>query len=319
MKTPDLSTNICGIHLRNPTILASGILGLTTELMVRAGRMGAGAITSKSCSLDPRPGHANPVVLDWGPGLINTVGLSNPGAASMADELRRAKRDLDPAGIPLIASIFGGTVAAFGELAKRIGEAEPDLIELNISCPNLEDEFGHMFSADPKAAGSVTRQVKRATDIPVIVKLSPNVPGIERVAQAVEAEGADAISAINTVGPGMIIDVETGMPVLSQGRGGLSGPAIRPLAVRCVYDICKSVRIPVIGTGGMSSGLDAVEMIMAGASAVAIGSAVYSRGIEVFRLVCDEMRDFMISHGYQSIDDFRGLTLTRWGPRPDVT
>jgi dihydroorotate dehydrogenase (NAD+) catalytic subunit len=314
MKTPDLSTNVCGVHMNNPTVLASGILGLTVELMVRAGRMGAGAITSKSCSLDPRPGHANPVVLDWGPGLINTVGLSNPGIASMAEELRRTKKELVPSGIPLIGSIFGDTVASFEELAGRISEAEPDLIELNISCPNVDDEFGRMFSADAASAASVTRQVKRATDIPVIVKLSPNVPGIETVAQAVEAEGADAISAINTVGPGMVIDVETGMPILSQGRGGLSGPAIRPLAVRCVYDICRSVRIPVIGMGGVCSGLEAVEMMMAGASAVAIGSAVYTRGIEVFRLVCDEMRDFMASHGYQSIEDFRGLTLSRWEP-----
>lgn len=314
MKTSALSTNICGVHLNNPTVLASGILGLTVELMVRAGRMGAGAVTSKSCSREPRPGHANPIVLDWGPGLINSVGLSNPGITSMTEELHRTKKELVTSGIPLIASIFGDTVASFEELARRIGEAEPDLIELNISCPNVDDEFGRMFSADPKSAASVTRQVKGATDIPVIVKLSPNVPGIETIAQAVEAEGADAISAVNTVGPGMVIDVETAMPILSQGRGGLSGPAIRPLAVRCVYDICRSVRIPVIGMGGVCSGLDAVEMIMAGASAVAIGSAVYTRGIEVFRLVCDEMRDFMVSHGYQSIEDFRGLTLARWEP-----
>ncbi len=319
MKAPNLSADICGVRLKNPTVLASGILGLTGDILARVGRIGAGAVTSKSCSLKPRQGYPNPVVLDWGPGLINTVGLANPGLEAMVHELRRAKEELEPAGVPVIASIYGGTIADFEKIAKRISEAKPELIEVNISCPNLRSESKTMFSAHRRSADRVIRRVKQATSIPIIVKLSPNVARIDDIAQAVEQAGADAISAINTVGPGMVIDVESGMPILSHGTGSLSGPAIRPLAVRCIYDICRVVQVPVIGIGGVTSGRDAVEMIMAGASAVGIGSGVHYRGLDIFKLVCDEMRDFMANHGYKSIDDFRGLTQARWEAPEDVT
>jgi len=291
--------------------LASGILGLSHEVLTRVARAGAGAVTTKSCSLKPRTGYPSPVVVDWGPGLINAVGLTNPGVEVMVEEIRAARKALAPLGVPVIASIFANSMWDFGIVARYISEAEPDLIEVNISCPNVEKEFGQMFAATPYVAAQVTRRVKAHTDIPIIVKLSPNVPDIAAIAREVEAAGADAISAINTVGPGLILDVETARPVLTNIVGGVSGPAIRPIAVRCVRDICKAVSIPVIGLGGVTTGRDAVEMILVGATAVGIGSAVHYRGMDVFARVCAEIEEYMERHGYRSLEEFRGQAL-RW-------
>ena len=306
MTVPDLSVSLCGVRLSNPLVLASGILGTSAELLHRVARCGAGAVTSKSCGPTPREGHPNPTVLDWGHGLINAVGLSNPGADEEVPILRDAKARLIPLGVPLIASIFAETVEGFAEVARKVAEAKPDFIEVNISCPNVEAEFGRPFAADPRDAAAVTAAVRRAVSLPVIVKLSPNVADIAAIARAVEAEGADAIAAINSLGPGMVIDLDSGRPILANRAGGVSGPAIRPIAVRCVYDISRAVRIPVIGIGGVTSGRDAAEMIMAGATAVGVGTAVYYRGPEVFGHIRDELAAFMGSHGYSSV-------LQMWG------
>ncbi|MFQ6059377.1 MAG: dihydroorotate dehydrogenase, partial [Anaerolineae bacterium] len=276
------------------------------ELLERVARAGAGAVTAKSCGPEPRAGHPNPTVLDWGHGLINAIGLANPGVEEMAAILKDAKGRLEPLGVPLMASIFAETVEGFAQVAHRVSEAEPDFIEVNISCPNVAAELGRPFAADPHSAAAVTRAVREATHLPVIVKLSPNVTDIADIAQAVEVAGADAIAAINTVA-GMVIDVESGRPILANRVGGISGPAIKPIAVRCVYEICQAVRIPVIGIGGVTTGLDAVEMIMAGATAVGIGSAVYYRGVRVFEEILQEMSSFMAEQGYGSIADFRGM------------
>ncbi len=309
MTAPDLSTTLCGVRLPNPTILASGILGLSHEMMVRVAQNGAGAITTKSCSLKPRPGYHNPVVLDWGPGLINAVGLSNPGVEVMVEEIQAAKRQLDPLGVAVIASIFAETIYGFGAIARFISEAEPDLIEVNISCPNIDDRYRLMFAADPYVAAQVTRHVKRNTDIPILLKLSPNVTDVTKIARAVVEAGADGITAINTLGPGIILDVETGQPVLAHGTGGLSGPAIRPIAVRCVRDIYRAVDVPVVAVGGVTTGRDAVEMILVGATAVGIGSAVSHRGMGVFRDVCDGIQDYASRHEYDDLEAFRGKAL----------
>jgi dihydroorotate dehydrogenase (NAD+) catalytic subunit len=306
---PDLSTNLCGVRLPNPTVLASGILGLSHEVMARVARSGAGAVTTKSCSLRPRAGHHNPVVLDWGPGLINAVGLSNPGVEVMVEEIRDAKEHLAPLGVPVIASIFADTIYDFGTVARFIAEAKPDLIEINISCPNVDADYLQMFAADPYVAAQVTHRVKMNTDIPVLIKLSPNVTDLVEIAEAVVEAGADGITAINTVGPGIVLDIETCRPVLAHGTGGLSGPAIRPITVRCVRDICRAVDAPVLAVGGVTSGRDAVEMLLVGASAVGIGTAVATCGIEVFRKVCDEVEEHMQSHGYSSLDELRGKAL----------
>lgn len=305
----DLSTEICGVRLPNPTVLASGILGLSGEVLGRVARSGAGAVVTKSCSLKPRTGHANPVVVDYGAGMINAVGLANPGVEAIVEEIRLARELLRPLGVPIIASIFANSVYDFGTTARYVSEAEPDLIEANISCPNVEHEFGQIFSSTPYVAAQVTRRVKASTAIPVIVKLSPNVPNIGEVAKAVVAAGADAISAINTVGPGMLMDVTTAKPVLTNRVGGLSGPGVRPIAVRCVYDICMAVDVPVIGLGGIATGRDAAEMITVGAVAVGIGTAVHRRGIDVFAKVTAELREVMAGLGLARLPQLWGRGL----------
>jgi dihydroorotate dehydrogenase (NAD+) catalytic subunit len=239
--------------------------------------------------------------------LINAVGLANPGVEAEVEELVRTKELLRPLGAALVASVFSDTVENFARVAARVAEASPHLIEVNISCPNVHDEFGTPFAADATAAAEVTAAVKGAVagQAPVLVKLSPNVADITAIARAVEGAGADGITAINTL-TGMLIDVHARHPILANRTGGLSGPAIRPLAVRCVYEISQAVGIPIIGTGGVSSGRDAVEMIMAGATAVGVGSAVYGEGPEAFRRIRDEMAALMAELGYGHVEEMRG-------------
>jgi dihydroorotate dehydrogenase (NAD+) catalytic subunit len=304
----DLRTNLCGVELRNPLILASGILGTGPELLARVAGAGAGAVTAKSCSLERRAGHPNPTVLAWEHGLINAVGLANPGVEAEVEELVRTRSLLRPLGVALIASVFADTVANFARVAARLVQASPDLIEVNISCPNVHDEFGAPFAASAAAAAEVTAAVKEAVQgqVPVLVKLSPNVSDIAAIARAVELAGADGISAINT-STGMLIDVQARRPVLANRFGGLSGPAIRPLAVRCIYEIYRAVEIPIVGMGGISSGRDAVEMIMAGATAVGVGSAVYGDGPEAFGRIRREMESLVVELGYVSVAEMRGV------------
>nr|MBC7244758.1 dihydroorotate dehydrogenase [Chloroflexota bacterium] len=307
----NLSVQLCGVPLPNPLILASGILGTQAGLLVRVARAGAGAVTSKSCSLQPRAGHPNPTVLDWGGGLINAIGLSNPGVEAQIAELRAAKQQLRTLGVPLIASVFAHTVNDFVAVAERMCLADPDFLEINISCPNVEAEFGPPFAADPRMSAAVTSAVKAVVNCPLIVKLSPNVSDIAAIARAVEDAGADAIAAINTLGPGMVIDIHSGAPILANRVGGVSGPAIRPIAVRCVYDIYATVRIPVIGIGGVTTGRDALEMILAGATAVGIGSALYYRGLDAFQLIRSEMENLMEECSYRNLDEIRGIAHER--------
>lgn len=299
--------SLCGVRLPNPLVLASGILGTEAGLLARVARAGAGAVTAKSCSLMPRAGHPNPTVVAWEHGLINAVGLANPGAEAEVEELRRAKALLRPLGTALVASIFADSVENYARVAGRIAEAEPDLLEVNISCPNVHDEFGQVFSADAGAAAEVTAAVKAAVDgrAPVLVKLSPNVTDVAAIARAVERAGADGLTCINTL-TGMVIDVPARRPILANRTGGLSGPAIRPLAVRCVYEVYRAVGLPIVGTGGVGSGRDAAEMIMAGASAVGVGSAVYGEGPEAFGRIGRELAALMTELGYERIEEMRG-------------
>jgi dihydroorotate dehydrogenase (NAD+) catalytic subunit len=303
-----LDVSLCGVDLPTPLVLASGILGTEAELMARVARAGAGAVTAKSCSLQPRAGHPNPTVLAWEHGLINAVGLANPGVESEVAELVRTKALLRPLGAALIASVFADTVENFGRVAARVADASPDLLEVNISCPNVHDEFGTPFAADAGAAAEVTAAVKEAVAgrLPVLVKLSPGVADIAAIARAVAAAGADGLCAINTLA-GMIIDVHARRPILANRTGGLSGPAIRPLAVRCVYEIHQAVDLPIVGVGGVSSGRDAVELIMAGATAVGVGSAVYGSGPEVFWRIRAEMAELMADLGYECVEEMRGV------------
>jgi dihydroorotate dehydrogenase (NAD+) catalytic subunit len=249
--------------------------------------------------------------LAWEHGLINAVGLANPGVDAEVDELRKTKALLKQSGAALIASVFADTVENFALVAGRLIEAEPDLLEINISCPNVHDEFGTPFAADASAAAKATGAVKKAvaggaSGPPVLVKLSPHVADIASIARAVESAGADGISAINTL-TGMVIDIDAQQPILANRTGGLSGPAIRPLAVRCVYDIYRAVKIPILGMGGVSSGRDAVEMVMAGASAVGVGSAVYEGGVEILGRIGGEVAAIMQELNYNKIEAMRGV------------
>ena len=300
-----LEVELSGLKLKNPTVLASGFLGISGKLLKRVAKAGAGAVTTKSIGKEPRTGHPNPTVLEFDHGIINAVGLSNPGYEKFKEEIPIAKQGQ----VPVLASIFAGNPEDFAFLAKEMEDANADAIELNISCPNLApgEKIGEVIGKNPDLSYEVVKAVKKSVNIPVITKLTPNVNDIKVIAESVEKAGTDIISAINTVGPGIIIDVETAKPVLANKFGGLSGPAIHPIAVKCVYDIYETVKVPIIGIGGISHGKDAIEMMMAGASAVGIGTVIYYRGIDVFKKVCDEMTEFLESHGYSSLEEIRGL------------
>jgi dihydroorotate dehydrogenase (NAD+) catalytic subunit len=304
----DLQTKFLGQLFRNPFVTASGILGVTADSMADVIRHGAGGVTTKSIHLHPRKGHKNPTVVELGTdiGMINAVGLSGEGIDSANEEYSLFKKE-NP-NIPLIVNIFGGTVEEFGEVAKRASTGVGDIIEVNISCPNVESEFGIPFSCDVSAAQEVTQIVKKnCPNKPIVLKLSPNVPSIGSIAKGVEEAGADGICAINTVGPGMIIDPFVRAPVLANKVGGISGKAIKPLALKCVWDIARAVNIPIIGTGGIETGLDAIEMIMAGATLIGVGTGVYSRGIDVFAKMEKEMKAFMKSERINDLDEIRAI------------
>ena len=263
---------------------------------------GAGAVTMKSIGLVERKGHQNPKILVWEHGMINCVGLPGPGYKNMEEEWK----ELQTRGFPLLASIYAPSIESFSEIASFVASKTPDMIEVNMSCPNT-DKNDVLFCADPPMAGKVIETVKNSVGkIPVSAKLSPDAPDLASVAKSAEESGADAITAINSAGPGMLIDIEAKRPTLSFKTGGLSGPAIKPIAIRCVYQIYECVEIPIIGTGGITYGKDAIEMLMAGATALGIGTAVHYRGMDVFKKVCDEMEEWMKEHGYKSIKQLVG-------------
>jgi dihydroorotate dehydrogenase (NAD+) catalytic subunit len=306
-----MSVNLENILLNNPLVLASGVMGTSPTLLHRIALAGAGAVTAKSCGPDQRNGHPNPVMVAWEHGLINAIGLTNPGVEEEIPLLKEARKKLTPHKIPLIASIFAGTVDAYGLVTKAIVAAEPDMIEVNISCPNVQDDFGLPFAADRHSAADVTRAVKQfAGKIPITVKLAPNVPDIGRIAQAVVEAGANAITAINTM-PGMIIDVDASQPVLFNSSGGISGPALKPIALHCIAEIARAVDVPIIGTGGVITGRDAIEMMMAGATAVGIGSALWYRGPEAFKLILSEMIKYLEKNKYRSVREIIGKALIK--------
>lgn len=296
-----LQTKLCNIKLKNPTILASGILGVTKESIDRIGKSGAGAVTLKSLCHEERQGNSNPTMFAYDGVFLNAVGLPGQGIDSALKDFGR----LDSLSVPVIGSIYGYKIEQFGEVAKKMASLKPAMIEVDISCPHLD--YGKPYYADHELTAKVTRVVKNNSGkIPVSIKLSPNVFDIKEIAHAAEMAGADAITAINTA-TGMVIDVEARKPILANKIGGVSGPALKPIAVRCVYEIYETVKIPIIGTGGVTYGKDALEMIMAGATAVGIGTGIYYRGIGIFKKVCDEMTNWMKRNKVKNLDDIRGI------------
>ena len=298
-----LEVTLCGNKLKNPLILASGIRGNSAGLLIRAGKEGAGAATSKSCSLLPREGHANPTMVDTSGTYMNAIGLSNPGVDEEIYEIREA---VAKAGIPIIASIYAKEVRDFAAAAARISEAKPAMIEVDISCPNVHRE-GAMFSSYAKDAAEVCLAVRDSTPLPFSAKLSPDVPNIGEIASACVSSGASCITAINTIG-GMYIDAHARHAVLANSFGGVSGAAIKPVALKAVYNIRRAVgsKVPIIGTGGVFTGLDAIEMLMAGATCVGVGTAIATRKEAApFAAIAKEMETFMKKEGIKKISDLK--------------
>lgn len=302
-----LSTEFLGKKFKNPFVLASGFLGVTGWSMASAAKHGFGAVTIKSLSLAPRKGHPAPVIVEFDRGLLNAVGLSNPGVKEGVDEMVLAKKE---SGVPMIASVFADSVKHFADASKAVMPAKPDFLEIDVSCPNVDNEFGTPFACDPKAAYEVTRAVKKSVSVPLIVKLSPNVPHLGPIAREVEKAGADAINAINTL-KGMVIQPEIKRPVLTNQFGGISGPALFPVATRCIWEAYDAVKIPIIGTGGVTTGRDAASLLMAGASVVGIGSALHFRGLDAPHIIANELLEFMEQEGYKKVQDMVGLAHER--------
>lgn len=299
----DLSINLCSIPLANPTILASGILGTTKAFLKRVAGNGAGAVTIKSISTEPREGHKNPTVITFEAGMLNAVGYSNPGVDAAAREFS----NLQDINAPVIASVIGTQKEDFVRVVEGLSGSQFSAIEIPLSCPHTPG-FGLLAGqGTPEATFAITSEVRKITRLPIFVKLSPNIPEICTIAKAAEDAGADAITAVNSMGPGMIINIEAQRPVLSFKVGGITGDALRPIAVRCVYDLYKAIKIPIIGVGGISTGRHAIEMMMAGASAVGIGTGVYYRGIDVFKKICEEMTQWMAENDFDHVDKIIGI------------
>jgi len=295
-----LKTKICGVELRNPTILASGILGVTKDSVDRIGKYGAGAVTLKSLCHEERTGNKNPTMFGYDNVFFNAVGLPGQGIDSAVKDFKR----LDNLSIPVIGSIYGYKIEQFGQVTKKMASLKPAMIEIDISCPHMD--YGKPYDADPKLTAEVTQVVKKnAGKIPVSIKLSPNVHDIKEIAHAAEKAGADAITAINTA-TGMVIDIDARKPILANKIGGISGPALKPIAVRCVYEIYEAVKIPIIGTGGVTYGKDAIEMVMAGATGIGIGTGIFYRGNDIFKKVCNEMEQWMKKNKIKNLEEVRG-------------
>ncbi|KKS41157.1 MAG: Dihydroorotate dehydrogenase [Candidatus Gottesmanbacteria bacterium GW2011_GWB1_43_11] len=301
MKT--LQTKFCNVTFPSPLISVSGIVTSPQANAVLAKEKGIGAITWKSVSLRERKSHPVPVVVPYSSGYINSVGLQNPGLEQAAKDILHIKKQIR---VPLIISIVAFQISEFYPLALGVAKTRPDFIEINLSCPNVDDEAGKPFGTDLLMTTLAIQEVKRAAgDIPVIAKLTPNVVDITEFARAAEEAGADAISAINTSGPGLLIDVSKRKPKLGHKIGGISGKAIKPLALRCVYEIAKTVNIPIIGIGGVSTGEDAIEMIMVGATLVGVGSAIFGVGNSIFPKIAQQMQDIMEKHHIRDLKSIK--------------
>jgi dihydroorotate dehydrogenase (NAD+) catalytic subunit len=294
-----LETNLSGLKLKSPIILASGILGVSFSSMKRVINAGAGAVTTKSIGPIPRKGFKNPSIIELYPGtFINSVGLGNPGIDDFIFEIKKIKKH----NIPLIVSVFGDTNKSYLDVAAKAEEAGADAIEINISCPHAEVSS---IGINKDLTYNIVKFLKKNITIPLFVKLNPNVTNLTEIALAAEKGGADGVVAINTI-TAMKIDIYTRRPILSHGSGGLSGKAIHPIAVKKVYDLYKNLKIPIIGCGGIDSWQDVVEFFLAGASAVQIGTALH-KGTEIISVINKGIVDYLKENEYKSIIDIKGL------------
>ncbi|MCD6372631.1 MAG: dihydroorotate dehydrogenase [Thermococcus sp.] len=296
-----LEVELFGIRFENPLILASGINDKVPEQWIRAHEEGAGGVVTKSIGIKPRKGYDNPTIVELPYGLINAMGLPNPGWRGFLEMVDGYTFDF-----PLIVSIFGGTPEEFAFLAEKLSGVA-DAFELNLSCPHAKG-YGMEIGQKPKNVYEVVKAVKDATDKPVIAKLTPNIDDITKLGLAAEKAGADAVSAINTL-KAIAIDVYARKPILSNRVGGYSGPGVKPVALRAVYDLARVLDIPVIGIGGITTWRDAVEFLLAGASALQIGTAVSLHGWKVFREINEGIARYLEEEGFGSVREIVGLAL----------
>jgi len=297
----NLSVDINGVKLTNPVMTASGTFGYASEYKDLVNLNGLGGIIVKGLSLKPSTGNPSPRVVETACGLLNAVGLENVGVKAFIKEKLPFLRSLTP---PIFVNIYGKQIEEYGELAAIINTLDGVAgIEVNISCPNVT-AGGAAFGVDPVAAAKVVKRVRQSTSKHVMVKLSPNVTDIVEIAKAVEGAGADSVSLINTI-TGLAIDSETFKPMLANVTGGLSGPAIKPVALRMVWQVAQNVKIPVIGIGGIATATDALEFIIAGATAVQVGSAVLVDP-DCLGKIIRGIGAFLKRRGFTSLDQIRG-------------
>ena len=294
-----------GLRLKNPVMTASGTFGQGVEYAELIDVSRLGAIVNKGTTPDPRPGNRQYRIAETPSGILNSIGLENPGAVEVARKYGKAWAEL---GVPVIVNVAGYSVEDYVYVVHQMtGTPSVVAYELNVSCPNVKG--GMLFGCEPSLAAEVTRAVKAETDLPVIVKLTPSAPDVVAVARACEEAGADALTAINTV-LGMRIDTKRRRPILGTGSGGLSGPAIRPIAVHITYQVARAVSIPVIGAGGVTSAQDALEFLMAGASAVQVGTATFADPLAPLRVI-EGLAAYVREQGLASIRDVIGAALPR--------
>lgn len=304
----DLSVNFAGIHLKNPVMPASGCFGFGREYAKYYDLNKLGAIVVKATTMKPRKGNQTPRVTEvWG-GMLNSIGLANPGVDKVIGE---ELPWLSQFATPIIVNVAGETIDEYCNVVERICKSGlAHGIELNVSCPNVH-QGGLSFGVDSKVLTELLQEVRRVCTLPLIVKLSPNVTDIVEIAKAAEAAGADGLSLINTL-VGMKIDIDTRKPVLARGSGGLSGPAIKPVAIRMVYQVAKAVTIPILGIGGITSAEDVIEFVMAGAAAVEVGTANFTNPLACPKII-EDLEKYMREHGIRNLEEIRGCALQNGG------
>ena len=298
--TPDLSVKIAGVELKNPVMTCSGTFGSGEEYSECVDLNGLGAVVTKGIASEPWNGNPTPRVCEVTGGMLNAIGLQGPGIDVFVKRDIPFLRQYDT---KIIVNICGHTIEDYIDVTERLADQPVDMLEINISCPNVH-EGGKAFGQDPAMVQKVTEAVKRVAKQPVIMKLTPNVTDITEIARAAEAGGADALSLINTL-TGMKIDIHRRSFVLANKTGGMSGPAIKPVAVRMVYQTARAVKVPVIGMGGIACADDAIEFLLAGASAVAVGTANFIDPYVTAEIV-DGIRDYMLRYGVERVTDLVG-------------
>ena len=297
----DLKVRIASLEMDTPVTTASGTFGYGREYMGALDYTRLGAITVKGVRMEPWPGNPMPRHVEVPGGLVNAIGLQGPGVKSFIRDFMPRLRLLE---IPVIVNIWGGSIDEYAQVAAELtGVQGVSALELNVSCPNVK-EGGHAFGGDPAVLAKLVSAVRKRTTLPVIPKLAPNVPDIAVFARACEDSGADALSLINTI-PAMVIDIERRKPVLGNRTGGLSGSGIHPVAVKCVFDVHRASKLPVIAMGGIYEPEDAIELMIAGASAVAVGTASFSDPSTAAR-VCNGIADYCARHGFSSVRELTG-------------